>query len=73
MSDSSNLQRKEQAQMSIYAVAKKEPYVITSEERKEIFSTPKNMEARARMIASARLLETTCLKKGQEVLSHKQK
>lgn len=52
--------------MSVYAVPKKEPYVISEEEARRIASTPRNEEAHQRAKELANEFRATCLKKGAE-------
>mgnify|MGYP004698803051 FL=1 len=65
--------KKEDMLMSIYAVAKKTPYVISAEESKAIFSSVPDAKAQKAIADSARLFENTCLKKGTELQKKKEK
>ena len=55
------------ADMAVFAVAKKDPYIISSDEAKIVFSASRNVDAQRRATESASRLQATCLKRGSEI------
>ena len=55
------------ADMTVFAVAKKDPYIISSDEAKIVFSAVRDADTQRKVSESASRLQTTCLKRGAEI------
>ena len=65
------LLRKRCYKMSVYAVAKKDSYVMTSEESSSVFVTKRDKAKMNKIESDARRFEESCLSKGTQMLESK--